>query len=78
MSVTILAPDLAELARPVGQNTGKPSIRQAGIGGAAAAVEASTDRPASVGAVFGIGIEAESMLSLENVKRRQLVARAPE
>src|SRR5437879_924354 len=78
MAITILATDLAKLAGPIGENTGKTSVRQAGVGGAAAAVETATDSPAAIDAIFGIGIEAESVLGLKNVKRRKLVAGAPE
>src|SRR6266478_8350211 len=80
MAITILATDLAELARPVGQDTGKTGVRQAGIGGAAAAIEAAANGPAAIEAVFGIGIEAESMLGLEETTggSGKLVAGAPE
>src|SRR5438132_4836015 len=78
MAITILATDLAKLAGPIGENTGKTGVRQAGIGGAAAAVEAAAQSPAAVDAIFGIGIEAESVLGLEDVKRRKLVPDAPE
>src|SRR5260370_1025452 len=80
MAITILATDLAELARPVGQDTGKTGVRQAGIGGAAAAIEAAANGPAAIEAVFGIGIEAESMLGLEENTggNGKLVAGAPE
>src|SRR5947208_1496464 len=78
MAITILATDLAELAGPIGENTGKTSVRQAGVGGATAAIEAAADSPAAIDAVFGIGIETESVLGLKDVKRRKLVAGAPE
>src|SRR6266566_5097434 len=78
MAITVLPTDLAELAGPIGENTGKTGVRQAGVGGAAAAIEAAAKSPAAVDAVFGIGIVAESVLGLENIKRRQLVAGAPE
>src|SRR3989441_3961529 len=78
MAITVLATDLAELAGTIGENTGKAGVRQTGVGGAAAAIEAAAEGPAAVDAVFGIGIEAESVLGLENIKRRQLVAGAPE
>src|SRR5690242_19239537 len=78
MAVTILPTDLTKLAGPIGENTGKTSVRQASVGGAAAAIEAATDGPAAVDAILGIGVEAESVLGLENVKRRKLVAGAPE
>src|SRR5439155_26565169 len=39
MAITILATDLAELAGPIGENTGKTSVRQVGVGGATAAIE---------------------------------------
>src|SRR5205823_1398187 len=78
MSVAILATDLAELARPVGQDTGKTTIRQARVRGAAAAIEASADRPAAVRAVLRRRVHAESVLRLENVHRGKLVPGAPE
>src|SRR5213083_1184998 len=78
MAITILATDLAELAGPIGENTGKTSVRQVGVGGATAAIEAAADSPAAIDAVFGIGIETESVLGLKDVKRRKLVAGAPE
>src|SRR5712691_8699032 len=78
MAITVLPTDLAEFAGPIGENTGKAGVRQAGVGGAAAAIEAAAESPAAVDAVFGIGIEAESVLGLEDVKRRELVAGAPE
>src|SRR5690349_9893432 len=78
MAITILATDLAKLAGPIGENTGKTSVRQAGVGGPTAAIEAATDGPAAIDAVFGIGIEPESVLGLKGVKRRKLVAGAPE
>src|SRR5882724_11805541 len=74
MSVAILATDLAELAGPIGEDTGKTGVRQAGIRSAATAIEAAAKSPAAVDAVFGVGIEAECVLGLENVERRQLVA----
>src|SRR5260370_870673 len=78
MAITVLPTDLAEFAGPIRENTGKTGVREAGVGGAAAAIEAAAESPAAVDAVFGIGIEAESVLGLENIKRRQLVAGAPE
>src|SRR5258708_11691273 len=78
MTVAILATDLAELAGPVSQDTGKTSVRQAGVGGAAAAIEAAAHGPAAIDAVFAGGIQAEGVLGLENVERRKLIARAPE
>src|SRR3989449_10478316 len=77
MAITILATDLAELAGPIGENTGKTSVRQVGICGAAAAIEAAAESPAAVDAVFGIGIEAESVLGLESVGQGNLIACAP-
>src|SRR6266571_281100 len=78
MAITVLPTDLAEFAGPIGENTGKTGVRQTGVGGAAAAIKATAESPAAVDAVFGIGIEAESVLGLEDVKRRELVAGAPE
>src|SRR5882762_2801849 len=78
MAEAVLAADLAELAGPVGEDSGKTGVRQICVGGMAAAVEAAADGPAAVGAVFGVGIEAEGMLGLEKGSGRKLVARAPE
>src|SRR2546422_1921212 len=78
MAVTILATDLAELAGPIGENTGKTSVRQVGICGAAAAVEAAPDSPAAVYAGFGLGIKAENGLGLEGGGQGNLIACAPE
>src|SRR5260370_2375260 len=79
MAITILATDVAELAGPIGENTGKTGVRQAGIRSAAAAIEAATKCPAAVDAVFGVGVKAESVLGLEDVGVGQgnLVAGAP-
>src|SRR5260370_28374975 len=65
MSEAVLTTDLAELAGPIGEDTGKAGIRQTGIGGVAAAVEASADGPAAIHAVFRGGLHAKSMLRLE-------------
>src|SRR6266850_2247927 len=78
MPEAVLAADLAELARPIGEDSGKAGIRQICIRCMTAAVKAAADSPAAVGAVFGVGIEAEGMLGLENSGGRNLVARAPE
>src|SRR5262252_5556483 len=78
MSVAVLAANLAELAGPVGENTGKAGVGESGVIGAAAAVEAAADRPATVQSVFGMSVHAEGVLGLERVERGELVARAPE
>src|SRR5216684_3508420 len=80
MSEAVLTTDLAELARPIRQDTGKAGIRQTGVGGVAAAVEASADGPAAIDAVFRGGIHAKSVLRLETGWHggSELVARAPE
>src|SRR6266436_330294 len=80
MTEAVLPTDLAELARPIRQNTGKAGIRQTGIGGVATAVEASADGPAAIHAVFRGGVHAKSMLRLEKIRDcgRELVTRAPE
>ena len=74
----VLAADLTELAGPIGEDSGKTGVRQICVGGVATAVKAATDGPAAIGPVLSIGIEAEGMLRLEKVGRRNLVARAPE
>src|SRR5262249_18369953 len=78
MSVTILRTDLAELTRPIGENTGKTGVRQIGVSGVAGAVEAAAERPAAIHAVLGGGIQPERMLGLKDIQRRKLVAIAPE
>src|SRR6266436_698078 len=78
MPEAVLPADLAELAGPIGEDSGKAGVRQICVGGMAAAVKAAADGPAAVGAVFGIGIEAEGMLGLEKSSGRNLIARAPE
>src|SRR5437867_6719883 len=78
MPEAVLAADLAELAGPVGEDSGKAGVRQICVAGVAAAVKAAADGPAAVGAVFRIGIETEGMLGLEKGGGRNLVARAPE
>src|SRR5262249_21956597 len=77
-SVAVLAANLAELAGPVGENTGKAGVGESGVIGAAAAVEAAADGPATVQPVFRMSVHAEGVLGLESVERRELVARAPE
>src|SRR6266436_2485073 len=78
MPEAVLSADLAELAGPVGEDSGKTGVRQICICCVAAAVKAAADGPAAVGAVFGVGIEAEGMRGLEKGGGRNLVARAPE
>ena len=78
MAESVLATNLAKLAGPVRQDSGKAGVRQICVGGMAAAVKAAADGPAAIGAIFGIGIEAKGMLSLEKSGGRDLVACAPE
>src|SRR5882724_5828517 len=78
MAVAILSTDLAELARPVGEDTRKAGVGEARVVGVAAAIEASADSPAAIEPVFGVSVHAESVLRLENVGGRELVACAPE
>src|SRR5260370_18169074 len=80
MSEAVLTTDLAELARPIRQDTGKAGIRQTADGGVAAAVEASADGPTTSDAGFRGGVHAKSMLRLEKIRDcgRELVTRAPE
>src|ERR1700756_843619 len=59
MSVAILRTDLAEFAGPIREDTGKAGVRQAGVCGAAGAIEAAAKSPAAVEAVFRVGIHAE-------------------
>src|SRR5882762_8179415 len=80
MAEAVLPTDLAKLAGPISQDTGKAGVRQTGIGGVAAAVEASPDGPAAIDAVFRVGVHAKSMLRLKKSRDRssELVTRAPE
>src|SRR5258708_40086956 len=80
MTEAVLPTDLAKLAGPISEDTGKAGIRQMGIGGVAASVEASADGPAAIDAVFRGGVQAKSKLRLEKSRHggRKLVARAPE
>src|SRR5882672_3851793 len=78
MSITVLRTDLTELARPVGENTGKAGVRQVCVGGVAGAVKASANSPSPVHAIIGRGIHAEGVLRLECVDERELIAVAPE
>src|SRR2546422_9809035 len=64
MAIAILATDLAELAGPIGENTGKTSVRQVGICGAAAAIEATAESPAAVAGGFRLGREGGSVAGL--------------
>src|SRR4051812_26417637 len=52
MPVAVLPADLAKLAGPIGKYAGKAGVRQIGIGGVAAAVEASANSPAAVHPIF--------------------------
>src|SRR4029453_15907260 len=78
MTVTILTADLAELAGPIREDTGKAGIRQGGVVGVTAAIEAATNGPAAVEAVFGVRVHAERLLRLERVGRGNLGGCAPE
>src|ERR1700730_668931 len=78
MPIAVLPADLAELTGPIGKYAGKACVRQMGIGGVAAAIEAPAYGPAPVQTVFRRRVHSKGMLRLENIKRRQLVARAPE
>src|SRR5467141_2797484 len=78
MPEAVLSTDLAELAGPIGKNTGKAGVGEIGAGGPAAAVEAAAEGPAAIDAIFSGGVHAEGMLGLENVDGRQLVAGTPE
>src|SRR6266566_502992 len=77
MSVTILATNLAKLARPVREDTRKPCVRQVGIGGSSASVETASGRPAAVEAVFGVRVHPQCVLRLKNIERGELIAGAP-
>src|SRR5260370_9728574 len=58
----------------------KAGIRETGIGGVGAAVEASVEGQAAIDAVFRVGVHAKRMLRLKKSRdrKRELVTRAPE
>src|SRR2546426_12461850 len=64
MPEAVLAADLAELAGPVGEDSGKAGIRQICVAGMAAAVKAAADGPAAGWAGFGGGIGGQGMLGV--------------
>ena len=78
MTVAILATDLAELARPVSQDTRKAAVSKVAIVGMAAAIEAAADGPATIQAIFGVSIHAKRVLRLKDSGGRELIVRAPE
>src|SRR5438105_2072894 len=74
----VLAANLAELARPVGQDSRKAGISQPCISGAAAAVKAATHGPTAVHTIVDGGIQAEGVLCLKAIGGGELIARAPD
>src|SRR5213075_1190056 len=80
MPEAVLPADLAKLARPIREDTGNAGVRQAGIGGVAAAVEPTADGPAAIYAVFRRGVHAKGVFCLKKTRERsrKLVARAPD
>src|SRR2546427_60350 len=76
MTVAILATDLAELARPVSQDTRKAGVSKVAMIGMAAVIEAASDGPATIQAIFGVSVHAERVLRLKDSGGRELFVRA--
>ena len=64
----VLAANLAELARPVGQDSRKAGIGQPGISGATTAVKAATHGPAAIHPIINGGIQTEGVLCLKSIR----------
>src|SRR5262249_30057758 len=74
----VLGANLAELARPVGQDSRKAGIGQPRISGVATAVKAATHSPAAVQTIVDGGIQAEGALCLKIIGGGELIRRAPD
>src|SRR5215510_3762958 len=74
----VLGANLAELARPVGQDSRKAGIGQPRISGAATAVKASAHGPTAVHTIVDGGIQAEGALCLKTIDGGELITRAPD
>src|SRR5262249_13411686 len=74
----VLGANLAELARPVGQDSRKAGIGQPRISGVATAVKAAAHSPAPVHTIVDGGIQAEGVLCLKIIGGGELIARAPD
>jgi hypothetical protein len=73
----ILAANLAELARPVGQDRRKAVIGQPCISGVITAVKAATHGPTAVYTIINGGIQTKSVLCLKAIAGGELIAHAP-
>src|SRR5947199_9376302 len=67
---SVLAPELCELAGPIGQHQGAAFVGQGGIGGAVGIIKASTKEPAAGELVIRRSIEAECALESKPRIRR--------
>src|SRR5215475_2901119 len=74
----VLGANLAELARPVGQDSRKAGIGQPRISGVATSVKAATHSPATVQTIVDGGIQAEGALCLKIIGGGELITRAPD
>src|SRR6266498_1556432 len=71
----VLGANLAELARPVGQDSRKAGIGQPCISGAATAVKAATHGPTAVHTIVDGAIQSEGGLWLQTIEGRERMAR---
>src|SRR5262245_53028279 len=74
----VLRANLAELARPVGQESRKAGIGQPRVSGVATAVKAATHCPTAVQTIVDGGIQAEGALCLKTIDGAELITRAPD
>src|ERR1700736_1584545 len=80
MSEAILTTDLAEFAGPIGDDAGETGVGEASVARVPAAIEAASNCPAAIDAIFGEGIKAEGVLGVEQrgLEHGELIAGAPE
>src|ERR1700737_2836209 len=76
----ILTTNLAEFAGPIGDDAGETGIGEASVARVPAAIEAASNCPAAIDAIFGEGIKAEGVLGVEQrgLEHGELIAGAPE
>src|SRR2546423_468141 len=78
MPEAVLSADLAELAGPIGKNTGKAGVGEVGGRGLTAAVKPPANGPTAIQTIFRGRVHAEGVLSLESIEGGELVASAPD
>src|SRR5260370_29775720 len=74
----VLPTDLAEFARPVGEQRREAGVGQIGLLGAPGAVKPPAHGPAAREAVLSGGKETKCALRLKQAERRELIALAPD